>query len=73
MFGVATYPEDAHHLTYGIVLEVLQGLFLYLFRGKIYRETVFQVFNDRFGSRRTVGVGKITPGGLDSLGAITNK
>ncbi|KAL6719712.1 hypothetical protein ACLMJK_001633 [Lecanora helva] len=64
MFGVATVPEDAHHLTYGIVQDVLQGLFLYLFRGRIYKETIFQVFNDRFGIQRAVGIGKLTPGYL---------
>ena len=66
-FGVATVPPDAHHLTYGIVDEVLQGLFNYLFRAERHREAIFEVFNDRFGQVRTVGIGKITPGRLPGL------
>ncbi len=64
-FGVATLPAGAHFLTYGIVLEILQGLFTYLLRGRRFREAVFEVKNDRFGTVRTVGVGKITPGRPD--------
>ncbi|KAM0797638.1 hypothetical protein BDR22DRAFT_892067 [Usnea florida] len=62
-FGVATFPMDSHHLTYGIVMNVLQGLWLYLYRAGRYQGAVFEVRDDQFG---TVGVGRITderPGG----------
>ena len=66
-FGAATVPAEAHHLTYGIVDEVLQGLFIYLFRQGRFYEAVFEILNDRFGQVRTVGIGKITPGRPDMM------
>lgn len=58
-FGVATFPIGYHHLTYGIVMNVLQGMWLYLYRGDRFHTAVFEVRDDQFG---TVGIGKITPG-----------
>ncbi|CAD6575246.1 MAG: hypothetical protein ASARMPREDX12_007159 [Alectoria sarmentosa] len=57
-FGVATWPIGYHHLTYGIVMNVLQGLWLYLYRADRFQVAMFEVRDDQFG---TVGIGKITP------------
>ncbi|MCJ1457462.1 hypothetical protein MMC28_007830 [Mycoblastus sanguinarius] len=57
-FGVATMPPDYHHLTYGIVGNVLQGLWWVLYRGERFETAVFEVRDDQFG---TIGIGKITP------------
>ncbi|KAF6223222.1 hypothetical protein HO133_000064 [Letharia lupina] len=63
-FGVATFPIGYHHLTYGIVMNVLQGLWLYLYRAGRFQMAAFEVRDDQFG---TVGVGKITPDRPDGL------
>ena len=55
-FGVASWPVGSQLLTYGTVDEVLQGLWLYLYRGERFARAVFQVRNDQFG---LVGIGKI--------------
>ncbi len=62
-FGVATFPVGYHHLTYGIVMDVLQGLWLYLYRAGRFQTAVFEVRDDQLG---TVGIGKITPGRPDA-------
>ena len=71
-FGVATFPVDAHHLTYGVVMNVLQGLWLYLYRADRFHQAVFEVRDDQFG---TVGIGKITPKRPDDVveGAVGGK
>lgn len=56
--GVATLPSGYPHLTYGIVMDVLQGLWLYLYRGGRFAMALFEVADDQFGS---VGVGKVSP------------
>lgn len=64
-FGVATFPIGYHHLTYGIVMNVLNGLWWYLYRAGRYQLAVFEVRDDQFG---TVGIGKITPERPDGVG-----
>ncbi|CAF9909957.1 MAG: hypothetical protein ALECFALPRED_006118 [Alectoria fallacina] len=63
-FGVATWPIGYHHLTYGIVMNVLQGLWLYLYRADRFQVAMFEVRDDQFG---TVGIGKVTPDRPDGL------
>lgn len=58
--GVASLPASTYgyqHLTYGIVSDVLQGLWLYLYRGERFTTAIFEVADDQFGS---VGVGKVS-------------
>lgn len=45
-------------------MNVLQGLWLYLYRGGRFQTAVFEVRDDQFG---TVGIGKITPERPDGL------
>lgn len=54
--GVATWPMGSQLLTYGTVYNVLQGLWLYMYRGERYMMGVFEVRDDQFG---VVGIGKI--------------
>ncbi|KAL6716432.1 hypothetical protein ACLMJK_005999 [Lecanora helva] len=61
--GVSTFPNGNKHLTYGVVANVLQGLWDFLYRGGREGEAVFEVVDEVWG---TVGVGKVTrerPGG----------
>lgn len=46
-----------YHLTYGIVENVLQGLWEFLYRGDRLVEAAFEVLDERWG---LVGVGKVT-------------
>lgn len=45
-------------------MNVLQGLWLYLYRAGRFQQAVFEVRDDQFG---TVGIGKITPDRPDGL------
>lgn len=55
-FGAASWPADSGLLTYGIVDEVLQGLWLFMYRGERFFQAVFEIKTDQFG---TVGIGKL--------------
>ena len=55
-FGAASWPIGAHLLTYGIVDEVLQGLWLFMYRGDRFIQATFEIKTDQFG---TVGIGKL--------------
>lgn len=46
-----------YHLTYGIVENVLQGLWEFLYRGDRFVEAAFEVIDDQWG---LVGLGKVT-------------
>ena len=54
--GVATWPTGTSLLSYGMVYNVLEGLWLYMYRGDILMTGVFEVKDDQFG---IVGIGKI--------------
>ena len=56
--GVATWPMFSQLLTYGTVYDVLQGLWLFMYRGERYMMGVFEVRDDQYG---VVGIGKIQP------------
>ena len=56
-FGLKSYPPDYKHLTCGMLADVLQGIWLYLYRGDRSRTTVFEVRDDTWGR---VGVGKVS-------------
>ena len=56
--GVASWPLDTKLLTYGMVEDVLQGLWLFLYRQENFVAAVFEVAADQYG---TVGIGKIQP------------
>ncbi len=65
--GVDSYPKGNKHLTYGIVANVLQGLWDYLYKGGRWRDAVFEVQDEEWG---TVGVGRVSqrlPGGRDFI------
>lgn len=55
-FCVTHYPATHRHLTYGTVLNVLQGLWLFLYRDGRFTEVRFQVEDERWG---IVGVGSL--------------
>ena len=55
-FGAASWPAGSRLLTYGIVYEVLQGLWLFMYRGERFMQAVFEIKTDQFG---TVGIGKL--------------
>ena len=55
--GISTYPEGNKFLTYGVVANVLQGLWDYLYKGGRFKEACFEVQDDVHG---TVGVGRVT-------------
>lgn len=57
-FGVATWPPGSQLLTYGMVYDVLQGLWLYMYRQGLFVMAVFEVRDDQFGA---VGIGKLQP------------
>ncbi len=65
-FCVTHYPATHRHLTYGTVLNVLQGLWQCLYRDGRFTEVRFQVEDERWG---TVGVGGLglTPLGEDAI------
>lgn len=54
--GVRTWPKNYHHLTYGTVMNVLQGLWWYCVRAGNSQTAIFEVKDDRFG---TVGMGML--------------
>lgn len=56
-FGVQPYPKDYRKLTYGIVGNVLEGLWWVTYREKRYVTTIFEVRDDKWGS---VGRGKVS-------------
>lgn len=62
--GVIAYPPPKrplfvieYHLTYGIVENVLQGLWEFLYRGNRLVEVAFEVIDDQWG---LVGLGKVS-------------
>ena len=55
-FGAASWPMGSHLLTYGIVDEVLQGLWVFMYRGDRFITAVFEIRTDQFG---VVGIGKL--------------
>ncbi|KAG6986693.1 hypothetical protein G7Y79_00074g098900 [Physcia stellaris] len=56
--GVASWPLNTKLLTYGMVEDVLQGLWLFLYREERFVGAVFEVGTDQYG---IVGIGKIQP------------
>lgn len=61
-FGVASWPPGSKILTYGMVEDVLQGLWLFLYREERFVMAVFEVRADQYG---IVGIGKIQPHQID--------
>lgn len=52
-------------------MNVLQGLWLYLYMGGRYATCLFEVWDDQFGS---VGIGKITPERMpDGVGVMNGE
>ncbi len=56
-FGLKSFPPGYNHLTCGMLADVLQGIWLFLYRGDRSRSTLFEVHDDTWGR---VGVGKVT-------------
>lgn len=56
-FGVKGWPIDHDHLTCGMVANLLQGLWEYLYREERFHGVIFEVIDDVWGA---VGVGKIS-------------
>ena len=71
--GVTAFPHGYQHLTYGILMEVLQGLWTYCFIQKRHQVALFQVMDDQFG---VIGIGRLLPrnpedGGIHAVGAVS--
>ena len=67
-FGVKMYPHDYDHLTCGMVANLLQGLWNYLYREGRFFGVIFEVNDDVWG---VVGVGKVSVSRVSGGGLLS--